>query len=221
MILIPAHNEEDSLPTVLEGVLRYAPKEEIIVVDSCSTDKTALIAEDFGAKVLGASQKGYWNALVCGYSYAIEKKADYLIQLDADGQHPPSAIPRLRYQLLHTPNTDWIIGSRKNTGSYMPLERRIVQKILSGWVLQKTRHDFGDISSGFWALNHRTLQILQNYPYQNADILIRIYGLQQGLQIMELPVPMEERKSGQSMHSRLTAGFYVLELIREWRKFNN
>ena len=57
MILIPYHNEEESLAVVLEGVQRYVPQEEVVVVDSCCTDKTVLIAKEFGSTVLQAEQK--------------------------------------------------------------------------------------------------------------------------------------------------------------------
>lgn len=223
MILIPAHNEEEAIQDVLEAVRQYAPKEEIVVVDSCCTDDTANIAKNFGATVIQASQKGYWNALTTGYSYALDKDTEYLIQLDGDGQHPAAAIPRLRHQLKQTEKTekvDWVVGSRQNTGSYLPLERRFAQKIFSRVVEWKTGQYLGDISSGFWALNQRALRVLLDYPYQNGDVLIRVYGLQKGLNIKEISAPMQERKSGQSMHSRLTAGLYVVRLIQEWQHLN-
>ena len=221
MILIPAHNEEESLGEVLEGLALHVPSEHVVVVDSFCTDRTVAVAQSFGVKVLKASKSGYWNALSCGYNYALSENVEYLIQLDADGQHPPSAVPRLLHQILENPNLDWVIGSRAGTGTYIPFDRRLVQELFSRWVEQKTQHRFGDISSGFWALNRRGLEVLSRYPYQTADVLIRLYGLKEGLRFKEIPVPMLERKSGQSMHSRLTALLSILKLCRECKKFNS
>lgn len=220
MILIPAHNEEGALGGVLEGLALHAPSEKIIVVDSFCTDRTVAVAESFDVTVIKASERGYWNALSCGYDYALRADVEYLIQLDADGQHPPSAVPRLLHQIIANPTLDWVIGSRAGTGTYTPFDRRLVQGVFSRWLEQNTQHRFGDISSGLWGLNRRALEVLSRYPHQTADVLIRLYGLQEGLRFKEIPVPMLERKSGQSMHSRLTALKYALTLYRECKKFS-
>ena len=217
MILIPAHNEEESLAEVLSSVQRHAPEEEIVVVASCCSDSTVAIAKHFGATVLEQPQKGYWTALCSGYDYAVQTDAQYLIQLDADGQHPASAIPRLRHQLLSSADIDWVIGSRRSTGTYQSFDRIFLQRLLSRWVQMNIGVRLHDISSGFWAVNRKSIHIFREYAGQNGDVLIRIYGLRRGLTLREIPVPMAERKKGESMHSRLNAGRYLAQLLREWR----
>ena len=93
-ILIPAYNEAESLPRVLEGCQNWAFETPIIVVDNGSSDDTALVAKSCGAIVLHCPT-GYADALKHGYHWAMENGVKALVQLDADGQHPPHSIPAL------------------------------------------------------------------------------------------------------------------------------
>ena len=88
LVLIPARNEESSIADVLSGCLKFLPDARLLVVDNASTDKTGMIAKNYGAEVLHEPNVGYSSALRCGYLYALQMEFSVLIQMDADGQHP-------------------------------------------------------------------------------------------------------------------------------------
>ena len=211
LILIPAHNEEESIAQVIQGIRRYVPDIPIIVINSASTDRTAMIAQDNSAVVIDAP-KGYWPALCTGYRYALTQNIEWIVQLDADGQHPPQAIPKL---LACKGQADWIVGSRWNTGAPISISRWLAQKILQQWVYHLCANHFTDISSGFWLLNSQAISTFLQYSGQTGDAAIRLYASRSHLRMMEVPVTMTQRKTGQSMHSGLSSIHYLFKVGKD------
>jgi len=220
VILIPAHNEEKSLGTVLHRLQRYQSKDRVVVVNSCSTDQTAQIAAEWGAIVIDAPEIGYWNALCCGYRYALEQNEPFVVQMDADGQHPPHVLPRITAELQQRDSLTWVVGSRYNTGTAMSVERKLAQQFFSRLLLQRTGIHLRDVSSGFWGLSSDVIQILLDYPGQTADVVLRLYAIQQGVKIVEIPCAMEERLQGSSMHSGLTSMKYFYRIFQDLRSIS-
>ena len=109
MILIPARNEGPRIGGVVDDVHRVAPGVPVVVVVNGTTDDTAEVAAAAGATVLHADP-GYGTALMAGYRHALSSSdTAWVIQMDADGQHPAEAIPSLRAALS---THDVVIGSR-------------------------------------------------------------------------------------------------------------
>jgi glycosyltransferase involved in cell wall biosynthesis len=92
--VIAAFNEEKHLGNVLKETKKYV--KNIVVVDDGSRDNTSAIAKSFGVDVIALKQnQGKGFALRAGCDFAVKKGADVIVSLDADGQHPPSYIPKL------------------------------------------------------------------------------------------------------------------------------
>src|SRR3954447_25068528 len=89
-VVIPALNEEDNLPLVLEGLPRV---DEVVIVDGGSADGTAAVAREVrpDAVIVGQSRTGKGNALVCGFAAS---RGDIVVTLHADGSTDPGEIPR-------------------------------------------------------------------------------------------------------------------------------
>lgn len=204
IILLPVHNEEDSIDGVLTDIFRFvglsleAKHIEIVVVDSFCTDRSVEKIAKYPVTVLSAKQSGYWNALREGYQYALAQNCHWLVQLDGDGQHPPHAIWRIQQGLQQA---DWVIASRHNTGSTQELSRIIGQQICQKYVQYKTHTTYTDISSGFWAVSRTGIEIFANYPLQTADAALRFFAWKHGLSFLEIPVAMNVRENGASMHA--------------------
>lgn len=110
IVIIPALNEEKSLPLVIRDI----PKDvvsEIIVVDNGSSDKTFLVAQESGATVLKEGRKGYGYACLKGIEFAEEKKPDIIVFLDADYSDYPEDIPHLVKPIIEE-DYDMVVGSR-------------------------------------------------------------------------------------------------------------
>lgn len=108
LIIIPAYNEAKSIGKVLDNLKGY----DVLVVNDASTDNTREIAESKGFKCISHKEnKGYCGALVTGYQYALEYDYDYVIQMDADGQHDTCNIEPLMNEIAKD-EYDIILGSR-------------------------------------------------------------------------------------------------------------
>src|SRR4029079_1172455 len=91
----PCQNEEEG---VRAGMAQMPPiVDEVVVVDNCSTDRTAEIARGLGARVVFEGRKGYGRAYKTGF---IEAQGDVIVTMDGDGTYPPASIPLLLDVLL-------------------------------------------------------------------------------------------------------------------------
>ena len=111
-LIIPAFNEGARLGAVLDTIERAGTGCKVVVVDDGSLDDTSDVARMKGATVLRHPfNLGYGAALQTGYKYALQMRADVVIQMDADGQHDPSDINTLLRPILDD-ELDLVVGSR-------------------------------------------------------------------------------------------------------------
>lgn len=199
-ILIPARNEAPRIGSVIAACRHALPSARVLVVDGGSTDGTPEAARGVGAEVIQQPGQGYADALRAGYGHL--DGADAVVQLDADGQHPPEVLPRMVAALQ---GANWVIGSRQGTGSPGPLVRRAGNAALSVAVWAACGQRIADVTSGLWALDTAALRTFaERFPDTVADANIRVMAARAGLAIAEIPVSMSERLGGASMHDGLT-----------------
>jgi dolichol-phosphate mannosyltransferase len=145
------------------------------------------------------------------------------VQLDADGQHPPAAIPRLLEALERA---DLVVGSRLVPGGSAndwPFQRRAVVTALGWWTSMVLGHRLHDVSSGFQALRPPVLAALvPDFPTEMADANVLARAHQLGFIIEEVGVHMRPRLGGESMHggwkSVIYAGRMALTTAEEARR---
>lgn len=227
MIIIPARNEGPRIGAVIRQARLMYPDVPVVVVANSCTDDTAQQAELAGAEVIH-SAPGYGPALLTGYRHALARWASgegpkWLVQLDADGQHPPTAIPQLVAALDHA---HMAIGSRFAPGGRAEgwsLPRRLAVEALGWWTRRVSGAPIRDISSGFQAMRPEVVRSLVNdFPVDmvDANVLVRLW--REGFRISELGVHMNERSGGQSMHggwqSALYAGRMAIQATIEARR---
>ena len=205
-VLIPARNEQESLPRVLKSVQMISGR-SILVVDSVSSDATAEIARTMGAFVVSTANVGYLNALQTGYQFLLHHTdCTTVIQLDADGQHDPVHISRLETHIRpHILKPQWVVGSRYNTGTQSEGVLNLANRFLRWYVHRLTNHTYEDISSGFWCLNRAAMELFLQFspPHQSADAALRFFAAHHGLFPIEVPTEMGPRLSGRSMHHKM------------------
>jgi glycosyltransferase involved in cell wall biosynthesis len=206
LVFIPAWNEEDNLPAVLDALHRELPDADVLVVDDGSTDRTAEIARARGAEVhsLGANL-GLRFGIAAGYRYALEHGYAYCGRVDADGQHPPHELARL-LALVRSGECDVAVGSRFVSGEgypayrYLPSPaRRLGTAVLRRAMRPVLGRTFGDATSGLYAVNALAVPLLaETYTSRAPEVeaLVRIANA--GLHLEEVPVAMEPRAGGES-----------------------
>ncbi|HMQ25577.1 MAG TPA: glycosyltransferase family 2 protein, partial [Acidimicrobiales bacterium] len=96
LFIIPAYNEQESLPGVLAELAEAYPEADVVVIDDGSADATASVARAGGAVVLQLPYNlGIGGALRTGFRYAVRKGYERGVQFDADGQHHADEVPAL------------------------------------------------------------------------------------------------------------------------------
>ncbi|MCD6520070.1 MAG: glycosyltransferase family 2 protein [Anaerolineae bacterium] len=217
IVIMPAHNEAENLPSVLAELRRWAPGLPVVVVDDASTDGTARVATQEGAEVVRLPcNLGYGGAVQTGFKYALEQGYEYAVMMDADGQHDPQYIPALLEPVL-TGKADVAIGSRflgsleYETG----WARRVGMRLFASIVARFTGRKVTDPTSGFQAMNRAVLRFFaqDNYPsdYPDADTLLLLHYA--GFRVVEVPVRMRGRLAGASMHSSWRVVYYIFKMF--------
>ena len=217
LVLMPAHNEAESIGQTLARIRQHLNEADLLVVNDYSTDTTTAVAEQAGARVVELPWNlGYGGAVQTGFRYALAHGYDAVVQMDADGQHDPASARALLAPVI-AGEADVTIGSRflGHANYPIPPMRRLGMRVFGSIVTFVTRRHFSDPTSGFQAMNRRAMEFFarDNYPsdFPDADTIILLTLA--GFRVREVPVTMEARVAGTSMHSNARALYYVSKML--------
>jgi glycosyltransferase involved in cell wall biosynthesis len=212
LVVCPAFNEAASIAEVLAEVARAVPYADVVVVDDGSTDATARVARGAGARVLQLPFNiGVGAALRAGVLLGRREGRDAVVQCDADGQHPPAAIPALVAAL---DGADIVIGARwSGVGNYSARGPRRWAMRLLGRVLSVVHSiELNDVTSGFRAFGPRAIEVLSRElppEYLGDTIDALVIARAHGLRVTQVPVAMRPRAGGIPSHRPLRALLYL------------
>lgn len=218
-VIIPAYNEEKTIAAVVNGINAVAKEQQMelraVVVNDCSTDATANVIAGLDCVAIDLPVNlGIGGAVQTGFKYAFENNYAYAVQVDGDGQHPATEIPKLVKQALST-NAGVVIGSRfiEKEGFQSSVLRRFginyfkwLNRLLVGVTVS-------DSTSGFRLINRKVLALVsEHYPdeYPEPEAII-IYSLS-GFSIAEVPVAMLERQGGVSSIGSFASVYYMMKV---------
>lgn len=213
-VIIPAFNEEDSIRQVIQKLKKLRLNLHLVVINDGSHDSTseqvkglgvALVELPFNLGIGGAVQTGLKYALVHGFEMAV--------QVDADGQHEPTELPKLLRAVNR--RVDLVIGSRfiKRTRYHSSSSRLWGIRFFSTLIRMITGQTIYDPTSGYRVYNKRALSFLaDNYPVDFPEPESIVYLLKNKFILKEVSVEMNERVTGQSSLRSLKAVYLVLSI---------
>jgi glycosyltransferase involved in cell wall biosynthesis len=201
-VVVPAKDEEATIGELLDRVARVrVPGHELrpIVVDDGSADRTAEIARERGAVVVGHPRNlGLGAAVRTGLQAAVEAGASMVAYLDADLEYCPEDIPRLVEPIL-TGRADYVLGSRFLGGVRgMRLYRRLGSHAFTALLIILTRRRISDGQTGMRAFSREAAsqaEIIHDYNY--AQVLT-LDLLRKGFRMEEVPIRYRIREHGAS-----------------------
>lgn len=217
VVVIPTYNEAENLPLIVAEVFEVCDDGvEILVVDDHSPDGTGELAERLAASnprihVLHRPGKlGLGTAYLAGFRWAIERGADFVVELDADGSHPVSSLPGLLAAAARD-GVDLVIGSRWVPGGRVvgfPVHRLLLSRAGNCYIRMMLGSGVHDSTGGFRVFRRSTLQAVdldsvdsQGYCFQ-VDMTRRVADA--GLRVVEVPIVFVPRRHGVSkMSSRI------------------
>jgi hypothetical protein len=190
-VVIPCHNEEAGVRAVMVQMPPIV--DEVVVVDNASTDRTAEVARELGARVVFEGRKGYGRAYKTGFEAA---QGDVIVTMDGDGTYPPTSIPLL-LDVMIAEQLDFMTARRwrsRNDKSKSPL-RLLGNAVLSGATMVLFRRFLVDSQSGMWVFRREALPKFQ--PEADTMALsqeIKILAFTNGdVRCLEMPIYYGER----------------------------
>jgi dolichol-phosphate mannosyltransferase len=205
-LILPTYDEAASLAAVVAAARAALAAEDLhlLVVDDASPDGTGALAERLGVEVLHRPAKlGLGSAYVAGFAHALDRGAELICQLDADGSHEPAALAVML--ALARGRADLVLGSRYVPGGgiagWSPL-RRAVSRAGCAYARAVLRVPVRDLTGGMKVWRAPALRAIepatvrsQGYAFQ-VELTHR--ALRRGLRVVETPIVFRERGAGTS-----------------------
>ena len=213
LVIIPVYNEESAILQVASNVQNR--KYDYVIINDASIDETADICKQNLLNVIHlANNLGIGGAMQTGFKYALANNYDYCVQLDGDGQHKPTEIPKL-ISKIEEEDSDLVIGSRYlgNEGFKSSAVRRFGIKFFSLLIKLLTGQKITDPTSGFRIINRKTIEVLaENYPIDYPEPESLVFLAKNGFKIAEVGVKMRERMGSKSSITALKSIYYMIKV---------
>ncbi len=224
LVVIPAFNEEASLPRTVEDLQSLPGNYDLLVVNDGSLDRTGVVAAELAGRsrlplhVLHlAVNAGIGGAVQTGYLFAATRGGyQYVIQFDADGQHPAEAIPALVEACIRN-EYDLCVGSRfldpDKASDRSTFLRRLGIRFFAWLIGLLCGIRVTDPTSGFRCAGPRAWgRFARHYPEDYPEPESLFWCGRNHLRVGEVPVRMRARQAGVTSIRRLSPVYYILKV---------
>ncbi len=211
LVIIPTYNEKENIEAIIRAVFHQKKEFNVLVVDDSSPDGTSEIVtnliNEFPNKLFiknRKEKKGIGAAYIDGFKWAIEKKYEYIIEMDADFSHDPKDLIKL-YNTCSEKGADVSIGSRYSKGVNVvnwPMNRVLLSYFASKYVRFITRIPVYDTTAGFVCYKRKVLETIKldkirfvGYAFQ---IEMKFKAWKHNFNIQEVSVIFTDRTLGES-----------------------
>ena len=223
LVALPVYNEASTVADVLDQVQQHA--DNILVVNDGSSDGTSAIlaARDDIQLVEHDVNRGYGQALITAFDYAVEHDFDYLVTIDCDGQHQPERICRF-VEMIQETGADIISGSRYlqkfDADTVPPEQRRKINSEITATLNKVLGFQLTDAFCGFKAYRVASLPKLELTETGYAMPLeLWVQASCQKLTVQEVAVPLiyldENRSFGGSLDDGATRLKYYHTVVNK------
>jgi dolichol-phosphate mannosyltransferase len=213
VIIIPTYNEMENIPKLIPYIFSlYESDVDILIVDDNSPDGTSdyvksLMPNEPRLHLITREKKmGLGTAYCAGFKYAIEKKFDFIFEMDADFSHDPKEIANF---LEAAQNSDLVLGSRYNSGVNVinwPMQRLLLSYFANKYTRVITGMPISDATGGFKCFRRKVLESIDldnihsnGYSFQ---IEMTFKAWKKGFRITEIPIVFTDRQMGKSKMSQ-------------------
>ncbi|MCA0932976.1 polyprenol monophosphomannose synthase [Lutimonas saemankumensis] len=227
LVIIPTYNEKENIENIITATFSQEKSFDILIVDDNSPDGTADIVRKLQidhpkSLYLEVRDKkdGLGRAYIHGFKWAIERKYDYIIEMDADFSHNPKDLVRL-YNRCVEKGADVSIGSRYSKGVNVvnwPMKRVLLSYFASKYVRFVTGMPYNDTTAGFVCYNRKVLETIQldkiqfvGYAFQ---IEMKFKAWKHGFNIQEVSVIFTDRTLGESKMSKTIITEAIFGIIK-------
>ncbi len=233
LVIIPTYNEKENVEKMIRKIFSLPHDFQLLIIDDGSPDGTGNIVKtlqrEFSDRLhlLERSGKlGLGTAYITGFKWAIEKKYDFIFEMDCDFSHNPDDLLRL-YRACANENADVAIGSRYIKGANVvnwPLGRVVMSYYASVYVRLVTGIHIKDTTAGFKCYKRKVLETIDldkikfiGYAFQ---IEMKFTAWKHGFKIVEVPIVFTDRTEGTSKMSKGIFQEAVLGVIEmRWKSF--
>ncbi len=223
LVIVPTYNEVENLRSIVGRVLSSVPRAHVLVMDDNSPDGTGALADSMSAAdnrvhvVHRAGKQGLGAAYIAGFAWGLEQGYSVLVQIDADGSHPPETLPEMLAVLEADPSLALVVGSRWVRGGRVvdwPKRREALSRsanvyanIMLGVGVHDATAGFRAYRADYMSLIHPESVVSKGYCFQ-IDMTLRVFDSGGG--IAEVPIVFRDREAGESKMS----GEIVVEAMR-------
>jgi len=215
VIVIPTFNERENIQNLIPAIQAQDAGFRVLVVDDSSPDGTSEVVADMSRtdariELLRRPQRqGIGPAYIAGFTHALGRGAQYVVQMDADFSHPVAMLPQF---LSYIPDYDMVLGSRYLNGITVvnwPIERLLLSYYGNWYARRVTGLPVADVTGGFKCWRRDTLERLDlrrvrsnGYAFQ-IEMTYRAWRV--GHRIKELPIIFMDRTTGDSKMNKSIA----------------
>jgi dolichol-phosphate mannosyltransferase len=215
LVIIPTYNEKENIERIIRKVFSLPKDFHILIIEDNSPDGTADIVsrliKEFPTRLFMEQRRGklgLGTAYIHGFHWAIDRKYDYIFEMDADFSHNPEDLLRL-YDAAKNQGADMVLGSRYVTGVNVvnwPIGRVLMSYYASAYVRFVTRMKIWDTTAGFKCYTRPVLEAIDfdnihftGYAFQ---IEMKFLAWKLGFKIVEVPIIFTDRTLGESKMSK-------------------
>lgn len=233
IVIIPTYNEIENIENIIRVVFSLPKSFDILIIDDGSPDGTAKtvknLQQEFSDKlhlIERQGKLGLGTAYIAGFKWSIEKKYDYIFEMDADFSHNPEDLLKL-YAACTKQNADVAIGSRYISGVNVvnwPMGRVLMSYFASKYVRIILGVNIADTTAGFKCYKRKVLETIElekikfkGYAFQ---IEMKFTAYKCGFKIIEVPIIFTNRVLGISKMNSSIFGEAIFGVMKlKWQSF--